>query len=264
MTQITNLATTLSAGVNTVDTGINAIQTALATGKTQLNPASQGESTRLSSQVNQYNATAASLGQVQNVIDVGQTGLTSAVALVQQMQSLANQVSSGTLSSTDMAALNLTFVQLAAQIGNIGTNASVNGQNVLINTTGFSVLSGITTASLITVSGTDLTSIGNTLAGLNVSSIAGAYSAVTVLASQLALISAGQSNLSAASTGITAYTAEANSLSTGLQQVVDSISNIDPTKLQAQLQQLNNQQSVDYYLVTQMNQEAAAVLTIFR
>ena len=62
MTQITNLATTLSAGVNTVDTGINAIQTALATGKTQLNPASQGESTRLSSQVNQYNATAASLG----------------------------------------------------------------------------------------------------------------------------------------------------------------------------------------------------------
>jgi hypothetical protein len=264
MTQITNLSTTLAASVDQVDTGINQIQTALATGKTQLNPASQGESTRLSSQVSQYQATASSLGQVQNVINVGQTGLTSAVSLVQQMQSLANQVSSGTLSQTDMAALNLTFQQLAGQIANIGVNSNVNGQNLLISTAGFSVLSGITTASLITVTGTDLTSIGNTLTGLNVSSIPGAYSAVTVLASQLSLISAGQSNLSAAATGITAYTATANSLASGLQQVVDSISNIDPTKLQAQLQQLNNQQSVDYYLVTQMNQEAAAVLTIFR
>jgi hypothetical protein len=46
--------------------------------------------------------------------------------------------------------------------------------------------------------------------------------------------------------------------------VIDSIQNIDPTKLQAYLQNLNTQQSVDYYLVSQMNTEAAAVLTIFR
>jgi hypothetical protein len=49
-----------------------------------------------------------------------------------------------------------------------------------------------------------------------------------------------------------------------LQKTIDSIQNVDQTAMQAQLQQLNNQQSIDYYLISQMNQAAAAALTIFR
>jgi hypothetical protein len=39
---------------------------------------------------------------------------------------------------------------------------------------------------------------------------------------------------------------------------------VDSTALQAKLQGLNNQQSIDYYLVSQMNTAAQAALTIFR
>jgi flagellin-like hook-associated protein FlgL len=117
---------------------------------------------------------------------------------------------------------------------------------------------------LITISGLDLTAIAATCTGLSITSVQGAYTAITTLTSQLSLISAGQSTFSAATVGIKAYQSEANALSTGLQATIDSIYNIDPTALQARLQQLNNQQSIDYYLVTQMNQQAAAVLTIFR
>ena len=125
-------------------------------------------------------------------------------------------------------------------------------------------MSGITTSSLITISGLDLTALANTCTGLSITTVGGAYTAITTLTSQLSVISAGQSTFSAATVGIKAYQAEANALSTGLQATIDSIYNIDPTALQARLQQLNNQQSIDYYLVTQMNQQAAAVLTIFR
>ena len=264
MTKITDLSTTLSQGVRSVEKEMNEVSTALATGHAPLNPGNSSEVTRLSSSVNKYKTTEASLGQVQNVINVAQTGLVSAVDLLQQMESLANQSASGTLSATDMAAINTTFTQLANQIANIGQNADVNGQNLLNNTAGFSVMSGITTSSLITIGGLNLTAIAATCTGLSITSVQGAYTAITTLTSQLSLISAGQSTFSAATVGIKAYQAEANALSTGLQATIDSIYNIDPTALQSRLQQLNNQQSIDYYLVTQMNQQAASVLTIFR
>jgi len=54
------------------------------------------------------------------------------------------------------------------------------------------------------------------------------------------------------------------SLGTNLQNTINSLQAVDQTALQAQLQQFNNQQSVDYYLVSQMNTAAQAVLSIFR
>ena len=95
-------------------------------------------------------------------------------------------------------------------------------------------------------------------------SAANAQAAVVSLTTLLNTVSTGQSTLSAAATGLTAQTANANALKTGLTNTVNSIQNIDATAMQAKLQQLNNQQSIDYYLVSQMNTEAAAILSIFR
>jgi len=265
MTSITDLATPLSAGVASVGQQINTVSNELITGKGSLNPVTTGQVTRLSSEVAQYTSTANSLGQAQNVINIAQTGLTSAISLLQQMQTLATQSASGTLSTTDMSSLDVSFQALGQQIALIGTNASVNGQNLLASTTGFSIMAGITTSSTVTIGGMDLVSLGNSIAtSLSVTSAAVASAAVDSLTSQLQVISNAQSSLSASTLGLTAYTNEASSLSTGLQQTIDSIQNVDPTALQAQLQQLNTQQSVDFYLVTQMNQAASAVLTIFR
>jgi hypothetical protein len=84
------------------------------------------------------------------------------------------------------------------------------------------------------------------------------------LTAALSSVSTYQSTLSATKTGLDASAAAALSLSTNLQATVDSIQNIDETALQARLQQLNNQQSIDYYLISQMNTAAAAALAIFR
>jgi hypothetical protein len=70
--------------------------------------------------------------------------------------------------------------------------------------------------------------------------------------------------LSAYSTGLIANGASANSLSTGLQGAISSIQDINQKALQMKLQNLNNAQSIDYYLISQMNNEAAAMLSIFR
>ncbi|MBU3575924.1 flagellin [Polynucleobacter sp. UK-Mo-2m-Kol15] len=261
---ITSLTSTLTGSLNKVTREINSVQTQLATGKGELNPAYSGEITRLSSQVNKYDAATKGIGQAQNVVTVGLTGLQTATDLIQQMEALALQATSGTMSATDLTYLNTTFNQLAQQINSAATNSSVNGVNLLTGTAGFSVLCGVDTTTSFSVAGMNLTSIAATCTGLAISTTALASAAITSLTSQLTLISAGQSSLSASNGGLTAQATQAQSLSDGLQNTIDSINNIDPTALQARLQALNNQQAIDYYLITQMNQAAAAMLAIFR
>jgi hypothetical protein len=166
---------------------------------------------------------------------------------------------------------------MLTQIGGLIDGATVNGANLL---SGDSLIPSASNPLNVTT-GIDggasaITTVTNSLlgaAGANVSTISGtgdvlsdttAAAAVASLTVDLAQISVAQSGLSAASVGLTAQATGAASLATNLQATVDSIQNIDQTALQAQLQQLNNQQTVDYYLVSQMNTEASAMLSIFR
>jgi flagellin-like hook-associated protein FlgL len=88
--------------------------------------------------------------------------------------------------------------------------------------------------------------------------------AIDILTVALNTISNQQSIINAEQTGLKAQSTAVLAMATNLQSTVDSIQNIDETALQAKLQQLNNQQSIDYYLVSQMNTAEAAKLTIFR
>jgi flagellin-like hook-associated protein FlgL len=94
--------------------------------------------------------------------------------------------------------------------------------------------------------------------------IANANKATQVITGQIDTVSTAQASLAAATAGIQAQLKNATNIKNGMQKTVDAIANIDPTALQANLQQLNTQQSVDYYLVSQMNTAAAAILSIFR
>ena len=60
---ITSLTSTLTGSLNQVTKDINSVQTQLATGKGDLNPAYSGEVTRLTSQVNKYDAANKGIGQ---------------------------------------------------------------------------------------------------------------------------------------------------------------------------------------------------------
>jgi flagellin-like hook-associated protein FlgL len=91
-----------------------------------------------------------------------------------------------------------------------------------------------------------------------------AGTAMDLLTTALNTISSNQSTLSALQVGLNAQSAASASLSTNLQATVDSMQSIDSTALQAKLQSLNNQQSIDYYLISQMNTAASAALSIFR
>jgi flagellin-like hook-associated protein FlgL len=142
--------------------------------------------------------------------------------------------------------------------GTAGTHGTFTGTNTAINALFTASASG---NSLVLVS--DTAGVVSSPTVVDPGTI-NAAAAVASLTTQLQTISTGQATLSAASTGLSAQLSNNNALKTGLTNTVASIQNIDAPAMQAKLQQLNNQQSIDYYLISQMNTEAAAILSIFR
>ncbi|MBU3619497.1 hypothetical protein [Polynucleobacter sp. JS-Fieb-80-E5] len=488
---LSGLAQTLSNSVASVQNQIVDTQNQLAAGVKTLNPGQAGVVTRLSAQATGYDQTLTNIGSAQSVIAVAQSSLSSISSILTQMQALANQASSASLSTNDRNSIQATFANLASQVKALGTSSSVNSNNLLSGSTGLSVTTGIggaysdstsiagvdiptlattvgnllvnstyatptdvttanvkqtdtvtfaatpTTGDTVTVSGltftvgasapnvtqlatafanyitgasttstygtfsgasvatmqalysgatsaagvltltdavagtqsytvssatgghvtataavaataavnqidavtfssatlsagqtvsidglvftagnagatgtqiatdyasyiTSGTSVKGTFSGITRASMQALYAtatqagavltltkaasltgvqpapviidagatnaaaAVASLTTQLQTVSTGQSTLAASATGLTAQASANNALKTGLTNTVNSIQNIDATAMQAKLQQLNNQQSIDYYLVSQMNTEAAAILSIFR
>lgn len=265
---ISSLSTTLSSAINSVQKEIVDTQKQLASGIKTLNSAEIGIVTRLSAQAAGYKSVTQNIAAGTNVINVAQTALSSISTILSQMKDIATQSANAGLQLSDRTALDTTFLQLRGQVDSLITNAGVNGENVLTlaTTSNLTIQTGITG---LAPSQTNIAGLAMTLGSLGivastVGTQASAQAAIDALTTALTTISTSQSVLSATKTGLEASAAASLSLSTNLQATVDSIQNIDETALQARLQQLNNQQSIDYYLISQMNTAAAAALAIFR
>jgi len=264
---ISSLTNTLTSGINAVQKGIVDTQTQLASGTKILNAAEVGIITRLSAQATGYQTVSQNIAAGTNIINVGNTALSSISSILSQAKDIATQAANAGLQTSDRAALNTTFLQLKEQVTNLIANAGVNGENVLSPTgSDLTIQSGITGTPELQTSVNNL-AITLTTLGINTSTVstqASAQAAIDSLTSALASVSGYQSTLAATKTGLESSAAAALSLSTNLQSTIDSIQNVDQTALQAKLQQLNNQQAINYYLVSQMNTAAASALTIFR
>lgn len=263
------LGPVLSAAVRKTDSSIYDVQKTLATGK---NPNTNAADSRIASGVNLeislWAVRQQALNQSQNIIEVARTGLDSATSLVYQLQTLASSASGGTFSDSDLSNMNATFLVLAKQIISAASNASVNGTNLLVGTTGAVFYAGISTgtrsATAMTIAGINLDSIGAICTALSITSTGSATSAIYVLSTQLTNISAGQAALSAHSMAMSINSTAASSISSSLEDYIAAIENIDPTALQMKLQELNQQQSINYYLISQMNLQSEKILSVFK
>ena len=265
MSALTSLNSTLSSSVNTVQAQIKDVQTQLSSGTKTLDAGQLGTVTRLSSQVTGYSAAASNIVQAQSAISVAQAGLASINDLVTQMIDLANKAANASLTDADRTKLNATFQSLALQVTSIATNTEVNGVNVLKSGAADQKYQvGITSADtmLINKVASDATTLG--IDSLDISTQALAPAAITALKLALDTISTNQSSLLADNVGFTAKGKTDAAIATQLQASIDSIQKPDQAKLQMDLQALNNQQSIDYYLISQFNTASAAAMSIFR
>ena len=265
------LQITLARSIQDVQQEIIGTQNQLADGKRTLNAGENGIVTRLSSQASAFDTAVKNINSAQSVISVAATTLKSIASIATELKNLATQGASAGLSNGDRASMSTTFASLWGQLTTLSASASINGNNILDTSDTVSVvyspdedaftMDGIDfTTSIIDVAET-ATAVDGTSDTFDASSCA---SIVTEMTSFIDSVSTSQGSLTAYNVALDAMSAGAKGISAGLNSTVDGIQGIDSTALQTKLQSLNNQQSIDYYLVSQMNTASAAVLAIFR
>ena len=169
------------------------------------------------------------------------------------------------MSDADKAKLNQTFQSLLHQIDDLAASTQVDGVSILSSSaTDLKVQTGLTSTDQITVTAqkSDTTTLG--IDALDISAGGDAAAAVDALQTAIDSVSTSQSSLAADKIGLAARNKTVQSISSNLQDTIDSIEKPNMEQLQMDLQKLNNQQSVNYFLINQMNQQAQSMLTIFR
>jgi hypothetical protein len=157
----------------------------------------------------------------------------------------------------------------AAELATIFANRIANGRDVdsSLGTFSGTFIGGFTGASAgktLTLTGTSFGPMATITASEMVSGAANAPKAIALINQFISQISSTQASLSAASTDLNSALDKSTKLVTSSQKTVDAIQNIDLTALQASLQALSTQQSLDFQVVAQMNTASASILSIFR
>ena len=267
----------LTAGSSNASSGIlsslssnqnltNDIQTQLSTNKKILDPAQQGVVTRLSSQVTSYSAAHNNIAKAQNVLNVATTGLKSIASLLTQMQDLANKASDATMTTADSAKLAQTFNSLLKQLDSAAKNSTIDGTGLIASSTNtaLTIQTGLTTSDTTDISVVSSDSTSLSINAAKIDSATDAQAAIASLQTALDKVSSNQSTVASDQTALDTQDGLISSISSNLQNTIDTIQKPDAAALQMQLQNAKNQQSMNYYLINQMNQEAQSVLTIFR
>jgi len=180
----------------------------------------------------------------------------------------------GSTAGTQLAVANAqvadTNARAADAVAQAAKTAAIAAAAAPISLTGTSVgasatiQTGITAADTMTIHGVDSSTAGLGIKGLSLSGQNASNAALTTLKAALDTLSTNQSSLSADNAGFAAKGKTDAAIATQLQASIDTIAKPDQAKLQMDLQSLNNQQSVDYYLISQLNTESSAAMTIFR
>ena len=262
----TNVVDTFTGYVKDFQTKINTINTQLKNGKATLTTEQQAQVAKLSTAAKSYATPQDSIANAQKTIGVAQTAITSILKLMPQMQQLAAQGSNPSLGFGDSMNLNFRFQQLVTEIGKLATSASLNGTNLLSGTAGMNVIIGTdkTAASRSFINNLNIYGMMTTglMSGIKLDTPQNAQAAMNLLNSALSQINNGQALLKMTSSRLAAQANKLNGLATSAQNSVNTIQNIDPAKLKAQLAQLQSQQNISYQLISQLDPNAYKALIV--
>ena len=118
---------------------------------------------RMTSQINGLNMAVRNANDAISLVQTADGALSEVEAMLQRMRELAVQAASGTMSSTDQAALNTEFNALTAGIDAVADNTQWNGTNILdasSNSGAFSFHVGANASQTISVTIRDFTTDG--------------------------------------------------------------------------------------------------------
>ncbi|ALS26095.1 flagellin [Paenibacillus sp. 32O-W] len=134
-----------------------------------------------------------------SLLQTAEGALTEVHAMLQRMNTLANQSANGTYATEDRAALQAEVSQLLAEIDNIAKSTKFNGINLLNAASGATVSFqvGVEATNKISVALANMTSTGLGINAVNISTQTGATSALAIINSAITKVSSQRGNFGA-------------------------------------------------------------------
>ena len=182
-----------------------------------------------------------------------------------RMRELAVQSANGTLATSDRAAVQTEVTQLMAQIGDIATRTNFNGTSLLNSaTTSINVQTSVARGQNVAIAIGDMSATGLAVAAVDLSTAAGASTALGLLDTAIDTIATQRASLGAVQNRLDAtvnnLTSTVTNLSESKSRIEDADFSVETTNLAAA--QILSQASTA--MLAQANQSQQGVMNLLR
>jgi len=182
-----------------------------------------------------------------------------------RMRELAVQSANGTLATSDRAAVQTEVTQLVSQIGDIAARTNFNGTSLLNSaTTNIKIQTGVATGQTVDIAIGDMTATGLGIGTVDLSTDAGASTALGLLDTAINTVATQRAGLGAAQNRLDAtvnnLTSSVTNLSESKSRIEDADFSVETTKLAAA--QILSQASTA--MLAQANQSQQGVMSLLR
>lgn len=181
-----------------------------------------------------------------------------------RMRELSVQAANGTTATSDRAAIQTEVTTLLSQIGDIASRTDFNGNNLLGAAGTFAIQTGVDTGQTVSIAMTAMTAAGLGVAAVDMSTTAGASTAmglistaIDTVATQRATVGAAQNRLEAS---VNNLTSSVTNLTEAKSRIEDADFSVESTKLASA--QILSQASTA--MLAQANQSQQGVLNLLR
>ncbi len=196
-------------------------------------------STRISSDVTTLQQAATNASQATSILQTADGGASNISDILARMKSLASESASGTVTDSSRSYINSEFTQLTSEIDSIATGTRYSGQSLLDGTSSFSsgvsVLVGSSGSDTITITLSSLKSTSLGVDSLDISTQAGATSALTTLDTAIDKVSAARASIGAQESRFNFSASSISTQTENLQAANSAIMDVDVASEEATL-----------------------------
>ena len=196
-------------------------------------------STRISSDVTTLQQAATNASQATSILQTADGGASNISDILARMKSLASESASGTTTDSSRAYINSEFSQLSSEIDSIASGTRYSSQSLLdgssVFASGVSVLVGSSSTDTITVTLSSLKASALGVSTLDVSTQAGANTALTSLDTAINTVSAARASIGAQESRFNFSSDSISTQTQNLQSANSAIKDVDIAAEQAKL-----------------------------
>ena len=218
----------------------------------------------MTSQVRGLNMAVRNINDGVNMMQTAEGAMIEQSNMLQRMRELAVQSANGTVSDTQRSYLDTEFQALTSQIGNIASQTTWNGTDLMSSTTTFSFQAGASSGQTISVA---ITEMSTSSLGISSSSISSASVAATAIATLDTALNSINSQRATIGAGINQMTYAADNMSNIAANATASRSSIMDTDYATASTNLAKNQIIQQAataMLAQANQQPQSVLSLLK